>query len=66
MWLRRNDLDYTAAGLSIADTKKWPDYAKMGQERWGVWTDFVKHKKIEINLDGAYGSLGGYRHAPYR
>lgn len=65
-WMRRNDLDYQAAGLTVGDTKKWPDYMRMGQERWQKWEGFVKQKKIEMNLEGAYGSLTGYRTMPYR
>jgi hypothetical protein len=60
-WMRRNDLDYQAAGLTVADTKKWPDYMKMGEDRQNKWKEFVKHKKIEINIEGGYMYLGGYR-----
>jgi hypothetical protein len=65
-WMRRNDLDYNAGGVSVADTKKWPDYLKMGQERWKAYQDFVKQKKIEINILGAFADLGGYRFNPQR
>jgi len=64
--MRRNDLDYQAAGLQVADTKKWPDYWKMGQERRQRWEFFVKNKKMEINLSNAYATELGYRSAPYR
>lgn len=65
-WLRRNDLDYSAGGLSVQDTKKWGDYIKMAEGRKKDWKEFVKNKKIEMNLEGGYGNLGGYRYAPYR
>jgi hypothetical protein len=66
VWLRRNDLDYSAAGLSVADTRKWPEYARMAQERMDTYKVWVQQKKIEINVSGAFGSIGGYRHTPYR
>lgn len=59
-WMRRNDLDYSAAGLTVADTKKWPDYLKMGQERQADWKEWVKHKKMEMNIADSFSSLGGY------
>jgi hypothetical protein len=65
-WMRRNDLDYSAAGLTVADTKKWPDYWKMAQERRLRWETWMKNKKIEINLSQAYATQLGYRAAPYR
>lgn len=65
-WLRRNDLDYSAGGVSVADTKKWPDYMRMGQERLTAWKKFVHDKKIEINIEGGYGTLTGWRALPYR
>jgi hypothetical protein len=64
IWLRRNDLDYTAAGLTVADTKKWPDYMRMAEQRSGEWKGFVKTKKLEMNIDGGYASMGGYPY-PY-
>lgn len=60
LWMRRNDLDYTAGGLAVEDTKKWPDYMKMSQQKKEEWKKFVHDKKIEINLRGAYASLSGY------
>lgn len=66
VWMRRNDLDYAAAGLQVQDTKKWPDYMKIGEELVKEYKEFVRAKKIEINIDGAYASLGGYQCTPYR
>ena len=60
VWLRRNDLDYTAAGVTIDDRKKWPTYLQMAQERQAKWEKFVRDKKIEMNIEGGYRSLGGY------
>ena len=66
VWMRRNDLDYSAGGVTVDDTKKWPDYLKMGQDRTAAYQNFVKNKKIELNLAAGYESMGGYRWAPYR
>jgi hypothetical protein len=65
-WMRRNDLDYSAAGLQVMDTKKWPDYMKIGMERRGAFQKWVTEKKVSINLENAYGTLTGYSYAPYR
>lgn len=66
IWMRRNDLDYSAAGLQIMDTKKWPDYYRMGRERQAEWKNYVTEKKKAINAENAYGTLTGYRRNPYR
>ena len=65
-WMRRNDLDYSAAGLSVDDTKKWPFYLQMAKERRERWEVWAKNMKIKLNLDGAYMTVLGYRSAPYR
>jgi hypothetical protein len=64
--MRRNDLDYSAAGLQIMDTKKWPDYHKLGTEKIENWKKYVEEKKKSLNAEGAYGTLTGYRGNPYR
>lgn len=66
LWLRRNDLDYTAGGVSVADTKKWPEYERMANERWQMYMEWVKNKKMELNIADGFQSLGGYRANPYR
>ena len=60
LWMRRNDLDYSAAGVSVQDTKKWPDYLKMYEERWGRYEQWVRAKKMEINISQSYVTLGGF------
>lgn len=66
VWMRRNDLDYSAAGLTVADTKKWPDYMKLGMERLNEYKAFVRQKKIEINIQGGFQQMGGWRTTPVR
>lgn len=66
LWLRRNDLDYSAGGLTVADTKKWPEYERMATERWDAYKEWVKNKKLELNIAAGFNSIGGYRANPYR
>lgn len=66
IWLRRNDLDYSAGGLTVADTKKWPEYQRMATERWNDYKTWVMNKKMEINIAHGFQSIGGYRYNPYR
>lgn len=66
LWLRRNDLDYSAGGLTVADTKKWPEYERMATERWEAYKEWVKNKKMELNIAAGFHSIGGYRYNPYR
>lgn len=65
-WLRRNDLDYSAAGLTVEDTKKWPFYLQQGEKLKAEYKEWVKQEKITLNADQAWGTLGGYRANPYR
>lgn len=65
-WLRRNDLDYSAGGVTVMDTKKWDFYMNRGKELQKEFKDFAKQKKIEINIQGGYGSIGGYWCTSYR
>lgn len=66
IWMRRNDLDYSAGGLQIMDTKKWPDYLRMSDTMGKEYDSWMLETKKAINLGEAYASLGGYRNAPYR
>jgi hypothetical protein len=59
--MRRNDLDYNAAGVSIEDTKKWPYYLKEGQNRINEFKAWAIQTKLAINIEGGFGSVGGYR-----
>ena len=59
--MRRNDLDYKAAGLTIEDTKKWPYYQEVGQKRMEEFKAWAIQTKMTINLEGGFASLGGYR-----
>ena len=60
IWLRRNDLPYQAAGLTVDDTKKWAEYEQLGEQYLQEWKEFVKNKKISINIAGGYARVGGW------
>jgi hypothetical protein len=66
LWMRRNDLDYSAAGLQILDTKKWPDYHRLGTERRMEYQKWVRERKIAANVENAFETMTGYRSNPYR
>jgi hypothetical protein len=66
IWMRRNDLDYSAGGLQIMDTKKWPDYLRISDTLRDEYDKWMINEKKGLNLDNAYASLGGYKYAPYR
>lgn len=66
VWYKRNDLSYSAAGVSVMDTKRWEEYNKMADDRWNEFKAWVQNKKIELNVAGGYKSLGGYRVNAYR
>lgn len=61
---RANNLRYSAAGVKVDDQDKEPNYERAAQRRWDNWTEFVRRKKSEINLNMAYGGIGSsYRYA---
>lgn len=66
LWLRRNDLDYSAGGLTVMDTKKWEFYIERSNALKAEYKEFVLNKKIEINIQGGYNMIGGYWSTPYR
>ena len=53
----RDGLQYQAGGVSV-DDKNISFVAKMSQtllEEWRLW---MRSKKVEINVEGAWGTLG--------
>ena len=63
---RRNQLTYSAAGLAVDDQNKEGSYERAGQTRWLAYRDWVRAKKAEINLEGAYGEIGStYQYGTY-
>ena len=60
---RANNLTYSAAGIQVDDQNKEQNYEQAAARRDANWKQFVRHKKAQINLDGAYGGIGSdYRY----
>jgi hypothetical protein len=63
---RRNQLNYSAAGVALDDQNKEANYERAGQMRWQAYREWVRVKKAEINLEGAYGEVGStYQYGTY-
>jgi hypothetical protein len=57
----RNNLDYSAGGITVADTIKWQQYENLGDKYWAQWTQWVKDTKYRMNIEGGFVSLNsGY------
>ena len=52
--MRRNNLRYSASGVNIDDQDKEPNYEAAAQRRIMEFKDFVRRKKVEINVSNAY------------
>lgn len=63
---RRNQLDYSAAGISLNDQNKEANYERAGQMRWQAYRDWVRATKASINLEGCYGQVtSNYKYSAY-
>lgn len=57
----RNDLPYSAGGVTIKDTVKFQQYLEFYKLYWSEWISWVKDKKIQINISGGFATLtSGY------
>jgi hypothetical protein len=55
---RRNQLAYSAGGMSIDDKNKEQQYIAASSRMLQMFQENVKAKKIEINIAAFSGSLG--------
>lgn len=55
---RRNQLAYSAGGMSVDDKNKEGPYLAYGNQLLQGYKDFVLNKKVEINVKGFMGSIG--------
>jgi hypothetical protein len=63
---RRNQFDYSAAGLTVNDQNKEASYERAGQMRWQAFREWVRATKASINLEGCYGEVSSsYKYAGY-
>jgi hypothetical protein len=62
----RNDLPYSAGGVTVQDTVKWVQYREMQDRLWSEWRNWVKEKKYQKNIEGAFMVMGsGYGYDRY-
>jgi hypothetical protein len=54
---RRNQLPYSAAGVTVDDQNKEPQYERAADARWNAWREFVQRKKGEMNLANVDASI---------
>lgn len=63
---RRNQLDYSAAGVQVNDQNKEQNYERAGQMRWQLYREWVRGAKAAINLESCYGEVGSvYQYSVY-
>jgi hypothetical protein len=55
---RANHLRYSAAGVSIDDQDKEPNYEKAAATRLQKWREFMMRQKVSMNLSACHSSLG--------
>jgi hypothetical protein len=63
MYKMRNNLDYNAGGVTVADTIKWQQYENIGTRLWDEYRKWVRDKKYQLNIEGGFMTLnsGYYR-----
>lgn len=62
----RNNLDYSAGGVTVADTIKWQQYSNLADKYSAQWKQWVKDTKYRMNIEGAFYQLGsGYSRSYY-
>jgi hypothetical protein len=54
---RANNLQYSAAGISVNDQDKEMPYEGAAKRRLDDWKRFVRDKKVQLNLDQCWGGL---------
>lgn len=63
---RRNQLQYSAAGLQIDDQNKEGAYERAGQTRWQAYREWVRATKASINLESCYGEVtSSYKYSAF-
>lgn len=63
---RRNQLSYSAGGLSVDDQNKEAGYERAGQARWQAYREWVRATKASINLESCYGEVtSSYKYSAY-
>jgi hypothetical protein len=58
MKARRNSMQYQGGGLAVNDKSFYGDYQAMGDQLIAEYDEWMKHKKIEMNVSNGIGMLG--------
>lgn len=61
---RRNNLAYSAGGVQINDQNREANYEQAAKNRMDEWKTFVRTKKVEININNCWGSVGSPYYHP--
>ena len=62
----RNNLDYSAGGVTVADTLKWQQYENIGTRHWDEYRTWVRQMKYQKNIEGGFLQLqSGYNRQLY-
>jgi hypothetical protein len=56
---RRNDLQYSAGGVNVADQAKGPAYDQAGDARIQEYKQWMRDLKISQNIDNGFGGFSG-------
>jgi hypothetical protein len=56
---RRNELKYSAAGVTVADKAKASEYESDAKNYLDEWKQWMMAKKRQIDIDGSYGTVVG-------
>jgi len=57
----RNNLDYSAGGVTVEDTLKWQQYETIGTRYWDEYRKWVRQMKYQKNIEGGFAHLqSGY------
>lgn len=57
---RKNNLQYNSGGLSVDDRNKEGNYAQAAEKHWMCFVDWMKRKKVKINIANGYGTVHSY------
>lgn len=56
-WHRKNNLQYSAGGISLNDKNKEPNYLQAGQMHWQEFLQLAKAEKVKLNMDLNWGTV---------
>lgn len=54
---RKNNLQYSAGGVSLNDKNKEPNYLQSGQMHWQEFLQLAKAEKVKMNMDLNWGTI---------